>query len=138
MNDRVCESTDLRAVFDARGNSAAIQALNPRGCTQLPVNSERSGFFVDSNGNVQEASGRYFNTDLRVSKSFPVGRYNIRAYVDMYNLFDTTNLALSNRFGQTPATSSGSFLQPQSLYGPGFGPPVGRPFIAVLGARLDF
>ena len=138
MNDRVCESTDLRAVFDARGNSAAIQALNPRGCTQLPVNSERSGFFVDSSGNVQAASGRYFNTDLRVSKSFPVGRYNIRAYVDMYNLFDTTNVSLSNRFGQTPATSSGSFLQPQSLYGPGFGPPVGRPFIAVLGARLDF
>ena len=29
-------------------------------------------------------------------------------------------------------------MQASSLYGPGFGPPVGRPFTAVFGARFEF
>jgi hypothetical protein len=29
-------------------------------------------------------------------------------------------------------------MQAGALYGPGFGPPVGRPFTAVFGARVDF
>jgi hypothetical protein len=40
--DRICEGVDPRAVFDARGNSAAIRALNVRGCQQQKVNSQRS------------------------------------------------------------------------------------------------
>ena len=36
------------------------------------------------------------------------------------------------------ATAGGTFMQASSLYGPGFGPPVGRPFTAVFGARLEF
>jgi hypothetical protein len=29
-------------------------------------------------------------------------------------------------------------MQPVSLFGPGFGPPVGRPLTLQLGARFDF
>jgi hypothetical protein len=138
-HDRICESADPRAVFDARGNSAAIAALNPRGCRQLQVNSHRDGFFVDANGNLEEMSGRFFNVDLRVAHQIPTGRgTNIRAYADFYNLFKTDNVSLANRLGQTYANSRPLYMQPQSLYGPGFGPPVGRPFTAVFGARFDF
>ena len=45
---------------------------------------------------------------------------------------------VGNRFHLSPATSSGAFLQPVSLFGPGFGPPVGRPMTLQLGARLTF
>jgi hypothetical protein len=113
--------------------------LNPLGCTQAKVNSLRKGLVVDSSGNVEERSGRYFNIDFRVAKVFGIGeRLKIRGYADFYNLFDTENLALGDRFGTSPATSRSAFLQPISLYGPGFGPPVGRPLTVQLGFRLDF
>jgi hypothetical protein len=65
----------------------------------------------------------------------------LSAYADLYNLFNVENLAFANRFGLTPATNvtpTGGFLQPLSLFGPGFGPPVGRPFTLQLGARFAF
>ena len=43
-----------------------------------------------------------------------------------------------HRLGTSPATSRQTFLQPVSLYGPGFGPPVGLPFTFQFGARVDF
>lgn len=63
---------------------------------------------------------------------------NVKAFADFYNLFDVDNLSLANRLGQSNATATALFMQAQSLFGPGFGPPVGRPFTAVFGARLDF
>jgi outer membrane receptor protein involved in Fe transport len=138
--DRLCIGADPQAVFDARGNSAAIAALNPVGCQQINVNSEREGFITDSAGNViGRRSGRYFNVDLRVQKSFDLGeRFKVRAFMNFFNLFNTENLSFGDRLGHTYATSTGNFLQPASLYGPGFGPPVGVPFTLQVGARLDF
>jgi outer membrane receptor protein involved in Fe transport len=137
--DRICEGVDPRAVFDARGNSAAIRALNPRGCSQTQVNSQRGGFIVDANGNVTETDGRFINLDLRVSRTFGLpGTANIKAYADFYNLLNRENLSIGNRLGLSTATAGSTYMQPFSLYGPGFGPPVGKPFTAVFGVRLDF
>jgi hypothetical protein len=138
--DRICAGVDPAAVFAARGNSAAIGALNPLGCEQVQVNTEREGNITDAAGNIiGSRSGRYFNVDLRVQKTFTLGeRYKIRGYMNFFNLFNTENLSFGDRLGHTYATSAGNFLQPASLYGPGFGPPVGIPFTLQLGARFDF
>jgi hypothetical protein len=56
----------------------------------------------------------------------------------LYNVFSSENLSFANRFALSPATSAGGFLQPVSLFGPGFGQPVGRPFTAQFGARFTF
>jgi hypothetical protein len=138
-NDRLCSGVDPAAVFAVRGNSTAIRALNPLGCQQASVNSLRSGFVVDSAGNISSRSGRFFNVDLRITKGFKFGeRFRLSGYVDLYNLFNIENLSLANRLGLSTATSAGTFLQPVSLYGPGFGPPVGRPFTAQFGFRFTF
>jgi hypothetical protein len=137
-NDRICAGVDPRAALDARGNSAAVLALNPRGCTQVQVNSQRSGFVVNQDGSLSEQSGNFFNVDLRLTKAIAIRGFNIKPYADFYNLFNTENLSLANRLGQSYATSAADFMQPVSLFGPGFGPPVGRPLTMVFGARLDF
>jgi hypothetical protein len=136
--DRPCEGTSLDAVFAVRGNLPAIQALNPNGCRMVPVNSQRSGFVVNADGSIEERSGRYFNTDLRIAKNFSFGRPVVRVYADFFNLFNTENLSFTFRPEQSSAASASAFLQPVSLYGPGFGPPVGRPFTASFGARFEF
>lgn len=137
--DRICASANVQAVFQARGNSAALRALNPPGCTQVRVNSQRKGFIVDASGNVKERSGRYINMDLRASKVFRIGEnVNLSGYIDFYNLFDVENLAFAERRGLSFATSGSTFMQPFSLFGPGFGPPVGRPLTVQLGVRLGF
>lgn len=137
--DRLCEGVDPLAVFAVRGNSTAIRALNPRGCTQSRINSQRNGFVVDSSGSVKERNGRFFNVDLRITKTFRFGeRFRLSGYADLYNLFNTENLAFAGRTAFSPATSAGNYLQPVSLFGPGFGPPVGRPFTAQLGFRFTF
>jgi hypothetical protein len=145
-NDRLCEGVDPLSVLQAVLSRPAgvtptdvVRSLNPRGCTQARVNSMRGGFIVRSDGTIEERSGRFFNFDLRVGKNFTFGeRYRLSTYVDFYNLFNTENLAFSNRFGLSPATNQAAFLQPVSLFGPGFGPPVGRPFTMQLGARFTF
>lgn len=172
--DRLCEGVDPVALFNAVRNrpvtvtgttqslspaANAVLALNPRGCKQTQVNSFRGGLIVDANGNVLgEAKGRFFNVDLKVTKIFRFGeRFRLNTYVDLYNLFNTQNLALSQRLAISPATTAGNtlrapaggatntinqaspnFIVPFSLFGPGFGPPVGRPFTAQIGARFTF
>jgi hypothetical protein len=137
--DRLCAGVDPAAVFAVRGNSAAVRALNPRGCTQAEVNSLRKGFVVNPDGSVSEIGLRYFNVDLRVTKRFRFGeRAAFKVYADLYNLFSTTNINVGGRLGLSPATSASTFQQPSALYGPGFGPPVGRPFTASFGARVEF
>ncbi len=143
--DRLCAGVDPRAVFALTFptvQTAAIQALNPRGCTQARVNSVRSGFVPDGNGGFEERSGRFFNFDLRATKNFKFGeRFGLATYIDLYNLFNTENLSYNSRIGlTTPAATAGAgtFLREQSLFGPGFGPPVGRPFTAQLGFRFTF
>lgn len=136
--DRICEGVDPRAVLDSilAGTALPAGTLTP-GCRQTQVNNLRSGFVVDSAGNVEERSGRYFNLDLRAQKTFAIGeKFRLRAYLNFFNLFNTENLSFGDRFGFS--TRGGNFLQPISLYGPGFGPPVGIPFTLQLGARLDF
>jgi len=137
--DRLCDGVDPRAVFDVRGNTAAVLALNPNGCRLAPANSQRSGLVVNADGSVEDRSGRFFNVDLRIGKSFTVGpKAVIRAYVDFYNLFNTENLSFTLRPEQSSAASASQFMQVVSLAGPGFGPPVGRPFTASFGARVTF
>jgi hypothetical protein len=139
--DRLCAGVDPMAVFAVRGNTAAIRALNPLGCQQAQVNSQRGGFVVRPDGTVEDRSGRYLNVDLRVTKSVPLGRrMRLKGYIDFYNLFDIENLYFGSngRLGLSAATSAGTFMQASSLYGPGFGPPVGRPFTALFGGRFEF
>jgi len=136
--DRICEGVSVSDVFAARGNSAALRALNPLGCKQIQVNNTRKGFVVDSSG-VHERSGRYFNIDLRASDTFRIGeRLRVTGFANFFNLFDADNLSFAERRGRTRATSGGGFMQPISLYGPGFGPPVGLPVTLQLGFRVDF
>ena len=139
--DRLCEGADPAAVFAVRGNATAIRALNPLGCKQIGVNTQRDGFVVNADGTVEERSSRYLNVDLRVTKTFGIGtRTRLKGYVDFYNLFDTENLYFGSnaRLGLSSATATGQFMQASSLYGPGFGPPVGRPLTVVFGARAEF
>jgi hypothetical protein len=138
-NDRLCAGVNPLDVFAVRGNSTAIRALNPRGCTQSEVNNIRTGVFIDSGGVVRERSGRFFNVDLRAAKQWRFGeRLGLSTYIDLYNVFNVENLSLASRLAQSAATAQGAFLQPVSLYGPGFGPPVGRPLTAQLGLRFTF
>lgn len=139
-NDRLCAGVDPMAVFAVRGNSAAVRALNPFGCTQAKVNNLRHGVIVEPGGVIRlDKSGRFFNVDLRAARMFRFGeRVGLSTYIDLYNLFNVENLSYASRLALSPATAAGSFLQPVSLYGPGFGPPVGRPLTAQLGLRLTF
>ncbi len=137
--DRICAGVDpvsvLQSVIAGTGIPAAARAL---GCTQNQVNNLRKGFVV-TNGQLSERSGRYFNVDLRVSRIFNVGeRVKIKPYANFFNVFNTENLAIGSRLGQSFANSGATFLQPVSLFGPGFGPPVGVPFTFQFGARVDF
>jgi len=144
--------------FVLQSAGAAVQALNPLGCRQARVNSYRGGFIVDSTGNiVGEGRGDYFNADLRAGKVWKFGeRFALNTYVDLYNVFNYDNLAFSQRLAISAATGAGntarspqtgfngapqvssSFLTPFSLFGPGFGPPIGRPFTAQFGFRFTF
>ena len=143
--DRLCEGVDPLAVLQSVRAGNSVFVTNPRNCRQARVNSLRSGFIETSPGNFEERSGRFFNVDLRVTKTFRFGeRFRLSGYADFYNLFNTENLSFASRLGLTAATASGtnlqpgSFLKPVSLFGPGFGPPVGRPFTAQLGFRFTF
>ena len=136
--DRLCVGVDPLALLRLpQRNVAAIAAINGRGCQQQRVNSYRKGYVKNADGSIDEISLAYFNVDLRVTKAFRFGGPQVKVFADVYNLFDTTNINVAGRLGLTPATA-GNFLQPQALYGPGFGPPVGRPRTAVLGARFEF
>jgi hypothetical protein len=125
-------------VFGVRGDLTAVRALNPNGCTPVRVNSQRKGFVVNADGSIEARSGRFFNTDVRITKSFSFGRRAVRVYGDLFNVFNSENLSFTFRPEQSSAASASAFLQPVSLAGPGFGPPVGRPFTASFGARVEF
>lgn len=139
--DRLCSGVNSADVFAVRGNATAIRALNPLGCQQIGVNTQRGGFVVRPDGSIEERSGRYLNVDLRVTKTLSLGsRMKLKGYLDFYNLFDVESLyyGSNGRLGLSSATSGGTFMQASSLYGPGFGPPVGRPFTALFGGRFEF
>jgi hypothetical protein len=136
--DRLCAGVDPAAVFAVRGNAAAIAAMNPNGCALADVNTQRTGFVVNPDGSIDERSGRFFNADLRITKNFAINRRMLRVYVDFYNVFNTENLSFTLRPEESRASSASGFMQPVSLYGPGFGPAVGRPFTASFGARFEF
>jgi hypothetical protein len=137
--DRICAGVDPRSVLQTLVTSGTLPpAAVALGCQQARVNDVRTGFVVQ-NGQIQERNGRYFNVDLRVSKIISVGEHvKIKPYANFFNLFNTENLSFGSRLGLSNATSRSTFLQPVSLYGPGFGPPVGVPFTLQIGARVDF
>jgi hypothetical protein len=137
--DRLCSGVSTDSVFAVRGDVNAIRALNPNGCQLAQVNSQRSGFVVNADGSTEERSGVFFNADLRITKGFALGgRTSVKVYADFFNLFDSENLSFALRPEQSAANVAGTYMQPVSLYGPGFGPPVGRPFTASFGARFEF
>jgi len=130
--DRICAGVDPRSLLQAI--SAAATTL---GCTQAQVNGQRTGFIVNGTS-IKEVSGRFFNVDLRATETFKLGeRVRVKGYVSFFNLFNRENLSFGGRLGLSNL-SGGSFLQPVALYGPGFGPPVGLPFTAQIGARVEF
>ncbi|HMO82105.1 MAG TPA: TonB-dependent receptor [Pyrinomonadaceae bacterium] len=136
--DRLCAGVSPAAVFAVRGNLANVQALNPFGCQQARINSIRKGFVLNGSS-VEERSGNFFNFDLRIAKTFRFAeRYGLSGYLDLYNLFNHENLSYASRIGLSSPASTNNFLLPQSLFGPGFGPPVGRPLTAQLGFRFTF
>ncbi len=139
FNDRPCAGVSPAQLFAVRGNINAIRALSTPGCGRTSVNSQRTGFVVNPDGSIEERSGRFLNVDLRVAKQFAIGsRAKVRVFADFYNVFNTENLSFTLRPEQSVATSASTFMQPVSLFGPGFGPPVGRPFTASFGARIAF
>lgn len=136
--DRICAGVDPLSLLQAQvaGQPLPAAATAP-GCTQANVNSQRTGFVVE-NGQIEERSGRFFNVDLRAQKTFSFGENTkVRAYVNFFNLLNRENLSFADRLGFTSLSSS-LFLQPVSLYGPGFGPPVGLPFTVQIGGRVEF
>jgi hypothetical protein len=137
--DRICAGVDPLSVLQSLVSTGTIPAAaTARGCRQSQVNSVRDGFVV-TNGQIEKRSGRFFDVDLRVTKVFSVGeRVKIKPYANLFNLFNVENLSFADRLGTSNAASAGTFLQPVSLYGPGFGPPVGMPFTLQIGARVDF
>jgi outer membrane receptor protein involved in Fe transport len=137
--DRLCEGTNALAALQAVVNNQPLPTgARALGCRQLQVNSQRLGYVVNGTS-IEERNGRFLNLDLRASKIFTFSeRVRVRGYVDFYNLFNVENLSFGGRLGLSSVASRVQFLQPQALFGPGFGPPVGRPFTVQLGARLDF
>ena len=136
--DRVCTGFDSRTLLEGVLNGTVPAGATTPGCTQVSVNSQRTGF-VSNGTSLDERSGRYFNVDMRVTKSFPIGeRFRVKAYVNFFNLFNRENLSFGDRLGLSPLTAADTFLQPISLYGPGFGPPVGLPFTVQIGGRVEF
>ena len=125
-----------------RGNATAIRALNPLGCQQVGVNSQRAGFVVNrrrhDRGAQQPLPQR--RPAGHQDRSASAAARRIKGYVDFYNLFDIENLYFGSngRLGLSTATAGGTFMQASSLYGPGFGPPVGRPLTVVFGGRFEF
>ena len=119
-------------------NGSALPAGTlAKGCTQAPVNSQRGGFLV-SGTTITPHSGRYFDVDMRLTKSFSIGeKFKLKGFLNFYNIFNTQNLSFAERRALS-AVNSGVFLQPVSLFGPGFGPPVGLPFTTQIGARIEF
>jgi hypothetical protein len=135
--DRICTGFDPRTLLQAKLAGTIPPGATALGCTQLDVNSQRTGFVV-TNGNIEERSGRFLNVDLRATKTFNLGEsVRVRGYVNFFNLFNRDNLSFGGRLGQSSLSSS-RFLQPVALYGPGFGPPVGLPFTTQLGVRVEF
>lgn len=137
-NDRVCAGFDTRSLPQAVLSGTVPAGATALGCTQIPVNSQRTGF-VANGSTIQERSGRFFNVDTRVTKTFPIGeKVKLKAYINFFNIFNRENLSFGDRLGRSVLTSRDSFVQPSSLYGPGFGPPVGLPFTVQLGGRVEF
>ncbi len=136
--DRVCAGFDTRTLLQAVLSGTVPAAARALGCTQTSVNSQRTGFVVNG-GNIEERSGRFFNVDTRVTKTFPIGeKVKVKAYINFFNIFNRENLSFGDRLGHSVLSSRDTFVQPSSLYGPGFGPPVGLPFTVQLGGRVEF
>jgi hypothetical protein len=136
--DRVCAGFDARTLLQAALAGAIPAGARALGCTQTSVNSQRTGFVVNGTS-IEERSGRFFNVDTRVTKTFPIGeRVKVKAYINFFNLFNRENLSFGDRLGLSNLSSTGTFAQPSSLYGPGFGPPVGLPFTVQIGGRVEF
>jgi hypothetical protein len=136
--DRVCTGFDPRTLLQSVVAGTPPPAATAFGCSQVSVNSQRTGFVVDG-GNLEERSGRFLNVDMRVTKTFPIGeKVKLKGYVNFFNIFNRENLSFGDRLGLSLLSSDTDFLQPVSLYGPGFGPPVGLPFTVQFGARVEF
>ena len=82
------------AVFAVRGNATAIRALNPLGCQQVGVNSQRGGFVVQPRWHRRRG-------EQPLPQRRPAGHQDVHrrsrasdqaCTSDLYNLFDTENL----------------------------------------------
>ncbi|HEX3281606.1 MAG TPA: TonB-dependent receptor [Pyrinomonadaceae bacterium] len=136
--DRVCTGFDARTLLQAVIAGAVPAGAIAPGCRQTSVNSQRKGFVVNGTA-IEERSGNFFNVDTRVTKTFAIGeRVKVKAYINFFNIFNRENLSFGDRLGLSNLSSAGTFAQPSSLYGPGFGPPVGLPFTIQLGGRVEF
>ncbi len=100
--------------------------LDPATSQIVPRGSQRGGF--DRTGNA--VSGRFFLTDLRVSKYIKFGdRAKLGLFFEAFNLFNTRNFG--NSF-------SGSALSSLFKKVTGYMPGAGNPFQAQFGARFSF
>jgi hypothetical protein len=125
---------DGRSDLDRACNGSTLsQPIVTVGCQQLPINTLRGGVFPDGS----TASGRFFETDLRVTRTFSFGdRYKAMGYAEFYNLFNNENFG--NNF-QAKATAA-NFAQPTGFLGRGgYGNTAIVPsFTAQLGVRFTW
>jgi hypothetical protein len=97
--------------------------------------SQRGGFLraLDSSGRIvagEEVSGRFFLTDIRVSKYIKFGdRAKLGLFFESFNLFDTLNPG--NSFGTNSRSNLFKVIS-------GFIGGAGNPFQAQFGARFTF
>ena len=83
---------------------------------------------MNPDGSLSEKSGRYFNVDLRVTKTFNFGeRSRFKVYADLYNLFNTENLYFGSngRLGLSTATAAATFHAGLVALRPGLRPAGG-------------
>ncbi len=86
-----------------------------------------------------EFTDNFLNLDLRFSKLFTVGKYTVEPIVELFNVFNVTNIKGSFRddfAGYFKNIESDNFGQPVSTAGGAFG--QGGPFAVQLAVRFRF
>jgi len=79
-----------------------------------------------TNGQIKNAVAVTFNVDLRLTRIFLNSeKVKIKPFANFFKPVQYRKSLPSRSLGTSPANFAGHrFLQPVSLYGPGFGPPV--------------
>jgi hypothetical protein len=126
----VTTGSELNALineFNTSNDPAIVALRNQCGCT-LPL--------VDPN---LEFTDNFINLDLRFSKVFTFNQYSVEPILEIFNVFDTTNIKgsfLNTLAGYSNNIESASFGQALTTAGGVFG--AGGPFAIQLAVKFKF